>query len=297
MKIRTDFVTNSSSSSFVTFELHDSEFCRFVWNKMQELYIPYEGKTHYLSEFDFNENSLSGEICIRTLYEEEMIDDETELFYWEEDDSERELDSDYIADNMKDIIGVDSVIFSIADHLDEKAKSDFYHILFDTLKADHYFDDSDNWNEMKDKPDFEDTLYDDFSDYIDLGNFNVFKIEQDIQIEISDKFFGERLFNFLKTVQLDEAFSFSGDCFYFKKDDKTLEIHSDCVLLIFNTKKFKYLADTKHDKDEIYENFLRIMHYFLPLAHIAEDEELQELLDCDEFDDKLNIRFYMGYTD
>ena len=33
-----------------------------------------------------------------------------------------------------------------------------------------------------------------------------------------------------------------------------------------------------HDKDEIYENFLRIMHYFLPLADIAEDEELQDAL-------------------
>lgn len=35
MKIRTDFVTNSSSSSFVVYELTDSDFCRYLYAQMQ----------------------------------------------------------------------------------------------------------------------------------------------------------------------------------------------------------------------------------------------------------------------
>lgn len=42
MKIRTDFVTNSSSSSFVTYNLKDSEFCKYLSEQMKKNGFTYE---------------------------------------------------------------------------------------------------------------------------------------------------------------------------------------------------------------------------------------------------------------
>ena len=42
MKIRTDFVTNSSSSSFVTYRLTNSEFCKYLYEQMQKNGFTYE---------------------------------------------------------------------------------------------------------------------------------------------------------------------------------------------------------------------------------------------------------------
>lgn len=42
MKIRIDFVTNSSSSSFVTYRLKNSEFCKYLTEQMQKNGFTYE---------------------------------------------------------------------------------------------------------------------------------------------------------------------------------------------------------------------------------------------------------------
>lgn len=64
MKIRTDFVTNSSSSSFVAYNLTDSEFCRYVYQKMKEKNLSYnEYSDERVSSYvGFKEDSLNAEI-------------------------------------------------------------------------------------------------------------------------------------------------------------------------------------------------------------------------------------------
>lgn len=60
MKIRTDFVTNSSSSSFVTYRLTNSEFCKYLYEQMQKNGFTYReiGLDHPDQTLHIDENSL-----------------------------------------------------------------------------------------------------------------------------------------------------------------------------------------------------------------------------------------------
>lgn len=64
MKIRTDFVTNSSSSSFVTYRLTNSEFCKYLYEQMQKNGFTYEKHSTIrpASSLSIDEDSLYGEI-------------------------------------------------------------------------------------------------------------------------------------------------------------------------------------------------------------------------------------------
>lgn len=64
LKIRLDYVTNSSSSSFVTYDLSDSEFCRYLTKRMKEMGLEYEEYSYDRpgSHVSLNTDTLYGDI-------------------------------------------------------------------------------------------------------------------------------------------------------------------------------------------------------------------------------------------
>ncbi len=64
MKIRTDFVTNSSSSSFVAYNLRDSKFCKYLTEQMKKNDFTYEkySDSRPASYVSVHSSSLSADI-------------------------------------------------------------------------------------------------------------------------------------------------------------------------------------------------------------------------------------------
>lgn len=73
MKIRTDFVTNSSSSCFVAYRLRDSEFCKYLTEQMEKNGFSINTEKMYHDKIILEGSSLDARI---------NVGDET-LFYTE----------------------------------------------------------------------------------------------------------------------------------------------------------------------------------------------------------------------
>lgn len=265
MKIRTDFVTNSSSSSFVSYKLNDSEFCRFVYQKMQENDLNCEeySENHPGSNISFAKDSLTANISL----------------------SGYELNCDrYAPEVFGEVFAIPLNINDITNHikdLDENFKNDTY---YDKLEFEqaiyeaHYNEESDEEYRKKHGSNFE----------------FAFCVSNDLCA---------KMYNLINTHQHDETITeYNGGyrCNPFAGENwekaPVMDIYSDRMYMLCNSDDEEYGGYAKEcDIRKMTRDFLSLMSEFLPLDEIDEYDKAEELFDKDKAKGKFTCDVYMEY--
>ena len=290
MKIRLDFVTNSSSSSFVTYNLTDSEFCRYLSAKMKELGLEYEEYCYDrpASRMAFDENSLDADIsCV----EEEVYCNNYLPEVWSPTfDFKRLMSPRHGYKN--------GIIVEIVHHI----KDEYIRYLYMALLRDIFGYKTRRYKSIGRV--IEDTIRKNLSGWDDgsqhyLTGYTAVKIETDEGKRIAsrlDAFMRKHKDSFDNRLTVTDKFCMiqipTG-----KNTHDVVYVSKDCII-IGNSDGY-----TKDEKDEDIEYmtdiFIRVVSDFLPIKDLPASDriKLQSLYMDDLRKGKLNCDVYMGYTD
>ncbi len=279
MKIRTDFVTNSSSSSFVSYKLHDSDFCRYVYEQMQKKGLSYCAYPALVGYVELNENNLSAEIGVTAANAG--------------GDPEEGLYCDNYAPECWNWNGYFNMsIGSIESCLADSAKETFRQILEEELKKTSF-------KELLDAKDWDDSYT--WSKY---GGYYRGK-----EISDSENFhLCSRLFALLSDCKYDEDYrdhiKKQNDMIHIMsnpddEEESFIDLFPDHLYVV----AFDGYSDLEREEDIIEmsstDTFISIISCFIPLYDAAEDDEekLYELFKKDRENGKFSCDVYMGSTD
>lgn len=261
MKIRTDFVTNSSSSSFVLYQLDDSEFCRYVYELMQSKGLSYKERSssRARSLLTFRDDFLDAEISVDGLYCDKYAPEEYEPEF-----------------------NVDIDASDIVDHLE-------------SVDENFWFDSNYDCDEFTDKfydEHYSDNIDDAYRDDHGSGHYYVYRISYP---------FCEALFNLICTHEHDDTITeYNGGyrCRPCARSSSVMDVYPDSIILLTNGSDSNYGGREKEsDISTMTAKFLSLISEFLPLDEIGEEEKLAELFKQDKENGKFNCDVYMGNTD
>lgn len=276
MKIRTDFVTNSSSASFVSYQLNDSEFCRYVYAKMKEMGIDYR---EYLEKFNpyrpaswiyFDENSLDASICCR---EDGLICD------------------DYLPEVFSPTWYFD--IENITAYIEDETAQEEVKRIFENFKVFKTCEDDDLEDYENDNSEDKDRLL----SYDLIGSYDEMD-DGDGICTISNKDFCSQLFTLLQNSKCCDNVVKKKTVILIKEGRKKyMELTHNYVKLFCSSYDY-YDAELKEiDIETMTDRFISTLSEFLPLEKIGEEEKMGQLFEKDCENGKFTCDVHMGNTD
>ncbi|MBR7008247.1 MAG: hypothetical protein IKH90_06415 [Ruminococcus sp.] len=299
MKIRTDFVTNSSSSSFVSYNLRDSEFCKFICEQLAAKGLEYSenSKSRAKSYLKLDNDRLEAEISIEGVncdkYAPEIWEPEYVLArgLW------------YLDEHLKNPDDVDwEEVFEIVDFnyihddfynkkIDEDYKSDMNIDRRYVVRGESEVCTADGCKLLCDI--MNSHMLCDTIEKID-GGFRCYimneVIKKDIDYEIDRSRYGE-----VPVAVFDAG---EGKKYIFERDAVSFyDIYPDKIYYCTNGDNQSYNGQEKEIDILLMSNrFMEIMSEFIPLDEIGEDKA-RKLFDSDMESDKFTCNVYMDRTD
>lgn len=287
MKIRTDFVTNSSSSSFVTYSLEDSELCKYIYEQMNELGVDlsdYYGG--WIGGVSIDETSLDIDVALRD-------PDDGDFAY-----VPVYLNCDSYADEIfSHKFKFKMSILDVEDYLlDEDAKKKYRRLLADKYKT--------RVNAVKKiSKAFLDAFLE-CEDCTDRDIYNYPMREYDYENYVGkyllDDEFCKELFLILQASDCDDHVIKTEERIHIVKD-LSAKAESDCID-IFKDKMFLICFDgyseEEHqlDIDTMISAFLDVLTELLPLYSL-DRKKMEELFEKDKEAHRFSCDVYMGTTD